>query len=122
MDVELPEKYSGNVLPTRAIYPSRLVGDTKWFYCTLLLLSKMCCHWSLAIDRVARWLSSKYRTLAVPVSVAENIELLAHCPLLLALLYRTEPKYRTVRLNTEHQATAHREIVRPKVGHLHVIS
>src|SRR6218665_252209 len=34
------------------------------------------CGWVKVVPRVARWLSPKYRTLAVPMSVAQNIELL----------------------------------------------
>jgi len=57
--------------------------------------------------RVASCLSPKYRTLAVPVSVAQNIELFTHA------LYRItvnvtpnkELKQRTARLNTGHLAT-----------------
>src|SRR6218665_1654099 len=36
------------------------------------------CGWVKVVPRVARWLSPKYRTLAVPMSVAQNIELLKH--------------------------------------------
>jgi len=58
-------------------------------------------------SRVARWLSSKYRTLAVPVSVTQNIELFTHALSGITVIFipDKEPKYRTVRLNTGHLAT-----------------
>src|SRR6218665_2471916 len=36
------------------------------------------CGWVKVVPRVARWLSPKYRTLIVPMSVAQNIKLLTH--------------------------------------------
>ena len=36
------------------------------------------CGWVKVVPRFARWLSPKYRTLSVPMSVAQNIELLTH--------------------------------------------
>src|SRR6218665_3393285 len=36
------------------------------------------CGWVKVVPRFARWLSQKYRTLSVPMSVAQNIELLTH--------------------------------------------
>ena len=49
------------------------------------------------IGRVARWLSPKYRTLAVLVSVAQNIELLTHAlsGIIIIFTQYIEPKYRT---------------------------
>jgi len=48
--------------------------------------------------RVARWLSQKYQTLAVPVSLAQNIELLTHAlsGITIISILDKEPKYRTV--------------------------
>ena len=56
--------------------------------------------------KVARWLSPKYRTLAVPVSVAQNIELFTHALSCIIIIFipNKETKYRTVRLNTGHLA------------------
>src|SRR6218665_2754119 len=57
--------------------------------------------------RVARWLSPKYRTLAVPV--AQNIELftraLSNIMPTIIFIPDKKPKYRTVQLNTGHLAT-----------------
>jgi len=52
-------------------------------------------------------LSPKYWTLAVPLSVAENIELFTHAlsGITIIIIPDKEPKYRTVRLNTRHLAT-----------------
>src|SRR6218665_2629079 len=36
------------------------------------------CGWVKVVPMVARWLSPKYRTLIVPMSVAQNIKLLTH--------------------------------------------
>src|SRR6218665_1283345 len=60
-----------------------------------------------AMESVARWLSTKYRTLAVSVSVACNIELLTQAlsgTCISITIPDKEPKYRTVRLNTGHLA------------------
>jgi len=38
-------------------------------------------------DRVARWLSQKYRTLTVPMSVAQHIELFMHTRINCQVLY-----------------------------------
>jgi len=55
------------------------------------------------------WLSQKYRTLSVPMTVAHNIELLTYAlsgirPTIIFIPDK-ESKYRTVRLNTRHLAT-----------------
>src|SRR6218665_1129844 len=57
--------------------------------------------------RVARWLSPKYRTLALPVSLAQIIELFKRVlsGITISIIPDKEPKYRTVRLNTGHLAT-----------------
>jgi len=62
---------------------------------------------SPASSRVARWLSPKYWTLAVPMSVAQNIELFTHVLSGITIIFipDKEPKYLTVRLNTGHLAT-----------------
>jgi|SRR6218665_2904051 len=69
--------------------------------------------------RVVRWLSPKYRKLAVPVSVIQNIELFAHTRALsvitIIFIPDKEPKYRTFRLNTGYLAT-----LRPHKARLHV--
>ena len=54
------------------------------------------------IFRVARWLSPKYRTLAVPVSLEQTIELFTHVlsGILINIIPDKDLKYRTVRLNT----------------------
>src|SRR6218665_995915 len=60
--------------------------------------------------RVARWLSSKCRTLAVAVLVyvAQTVELFTHAlsgGITVIFIPDKEPQYRTVRLNTGHLAT-----------------
>ena len=52
--------------------------------------------------RVARRLSPKYWTLAVPLSLVQNIELLAHAlfGITITFILDKEPKYQTVPLNT----------------------
>jgi len=59
-------------------------------------------------SRVARCLSPKYQTLAVPVLVAQNIELLQHAlsGITIISIPDKEPElYLTVRLNTGHLTT-----------------
>jgi len=56
-----------------------------------------------SLTRVARWLLPKHQTLAVPVSVAQNIELLSHALSGITIIFI--PKYWTVQLNTGHLAT-----------------
>ena len=53
------------------------------------------------------WISPKYRTLAVPVSLAQTIELFTHVfsGVTINIIPDKEQKYRTVRLNTGHLAT-----------------
>jgi len=57
--------------------------------------------------RVARWLSTKYRTLSVPVSLAQTIEIFTHAlsGITINIIQDKEPKYRTVLLNIGHLAT-----------------
>jgi len=57
--------------------------------------------------RVARWLSPKYRTLAVPVSLAQTIGLFTNVLFgtTINIIPDKEPKYRRVFLNTGHLAT-----------------
>src|SRR6218665_2075346 len=57
--------------------------------------------------RVARWFSQKYRKLAVPVSMGQNIELFTHAlsGITIIFILDKESKYRTVRLHTGHLAT-----------------
>src|SRR6218665_2263157 len=55
--------------------------------------------------RIAVGLSPKYRTLAIPVSVAQNIEQFTHALRGNTIIFIPESKYRTVRLNTGHLAT-----------------
>ena len=52
-------------------------------------------------------LPQKYRTLALPMFVAQNIELLTHAlsGITSILISDKEPTYRTVQLNTGHLAT-----------------
>jgi len=53
-----------------------------------------------AVNRVARWLSLRYRTLAVPVSLAQTVELFTHAlsgrHIAIHIIPDKEPKYRTV--------------------------
>jgi len=60
-----------------------------------------------SVNRVARWLSQKYRTLTVSMLVAQNVELftLALSGITIILIPDKSPKYRTVRINTGHLAT-----------------
>jgi len=69
-------------------------------YKTVDLLHKEL-HW------IASWLSTGHWTKAVPVSVAQNIELFTHALSIITIIFilDKEPKYRTVRLNTRHLAT-----------------
>jgi len=63
-------------------------------------MSLECLERALPGNRVARWFSQKYRTLAVPVSVAQNIELLTLSGITIIFIADKEPKYQTVRLNS----------------------
>ena len=58
-------------------------------------------------QRVARWLSPKYRTLAAPVSLARTFDLFPHVlsGITINIIPDKELKYRAVRLNTGHLAT-----------------
>src|SRR6218665_3520597 len=60
-----------------------------------------------SVNKVARWLSQKYRTLTMSMLVAQNIELvtLALSGITIILIPDKGPKHRTVRLNTGHLAT-----------------
>ena len=59
------------------------------------------------LAKVARWVSSKYQTLSMPVPVAQNIELFTHAlsGITVIFILDKESKYQTVRLNTGHLAT-----------------
>ena len=52
---------------------------------------------------------SKYRTLAMLMSMAQNFELFTHALSGITIIFipNKESKYRTVRLNTGHPATLH---------------
>jgi len=65
------------------------------------------------VNRVARWLSQKYRTLTVSMLVAQNIELFTHAlsGITIILIPYKGTKYRTVRLNTGHLATLHMKYI-----------
>ena|SRR6218665_541414 len=57
--------------------------------------------------RVARWLSPKYRTLAVLVYLAQNVEPFKHALSSITIIFipDKDQKYLTIRLNTGHLAT-----------------
>ena len=56
---------------------------------------------------IVGWLSPKFRTMVVLVSVAQNIALFTHALPDISIIFipDKESKYRTVRLNTGHLAT-----------------
>src|SRR6218665_498787 len=64
--------------------------------------------------RFAKWLSPKYRTLAVSEYVAQNNELFTHAlsVITIILLPDKEPTYRTIRLNTRHLTTLNRRYIK----------
>ena|SRR6218665_1741638 len=65
---------------------------------------------NFTLHRVVKWLSQKYRTFAVPASVAPNIELLAYAlpgiTCSINFIQDKEPKYRTFRLNSGYMYLA----------------
>ena len=73
-------------------------------------VSKFCSSYC----RVARWLSLKYWTLVMPVSLAQTIELFTHvlsgitgitCTCIINIIPDKEPNYRAVQLNIGHLET-----------------
>ena len=95
-------------MKTQVEIKSRLQLNFKFLVCIKSIWNLYSIVFDHISNRVAKWLSQKYRTLTVPMSVAQNIELLTHALLFgitIIFVPNKEPKYRTVRLNAGHLAT-----------------